>query len=391
MCNLAREEECAEYIMFGYPKKSKNKMDREEVLQTYKEIIESNKIYKFQELVNSLNTGLGDIIYEDLKRTNHEFLNILNSLGFSFPRETFYVWQQFYNYLTEKEHANGDRIELGTLYFWMGDALYRQAKKGYGKYYLKAYVEDIGFHTNYLNGAAIQALRVYCYLGQKGIDLLDSTLKQATNTANIEELKNHIKKSTRGEFERLIVEIENKFSLEGNEYFFLPLAALKEIIIQIDPLVRKKGNKTQAKLLEHLCQLLFGSVNGFRYKLDERSTLFQLDGLIENNSDQPFLKELGYTITVEAKQYFHKSRIDRKNIDVLAMNMARVSASSAFLVTTAALSKPAEKEIYHNYLRQGTFIIHFSYKEIKDLCEERVSFPVLISSKVSNIKSYRRL
>ncbi len=366
-------------------------MDREQVLEKYKEIIESNRISKFEELVKFLNTGLGDIIFEDLKRTNHDCLDILNSLGSRFPRETFYVWQQFYNYLTEKERINGDRIELGTLYFWMGNALYHQSKKGYGKYYLKAYVEDIGFHTNYLNGGAIQALRVFCYLGQKGIDLLDSTLQQATNTSNIEELRNHIKKSTRGEFERLIVEIEQKVSMEGNEYFFLPLAALKEVIIQIDSLVKKKGNKIQAKLLEHLCQLLFGSVNGFRYKLDERSTLFQLDGLIENNSDHPFLKELGYTITVEAKQYFYKSRIDRKIIDVLAMNMARVSASSAFLVTTADLSKPAENEIYHNYLRQGAFIIHFSFKEIKDLCEERVSFPVLISGKVSNIKSNRRL
>jgi len=366
-------------------------MNREQVLQKYKEMIESSRISKFEELVYFLNNGLGDPIYEDLKKTNHEFLNILNSLGLTSPRETFYVWQQFYNYLTEKERANGDRIELATLYFWMGNALYNQAKKGYGKYYLKSYVEDIGFNTNYLNGAAIQALRVYCYLGQKGIDLLDSTLKQATNTSNIEELRNYIKKTTRGEFERLIVEIENKFSLEGNEYFFLPLAALKEITIQIDPLIRKKGNKTQAKLLEHLCQLLFGSVDGFRYKLDERSTLFQLDGLIENNSDHRFLKELGYTITVEAKQYFHKSRIDRKNIDVLAMNMARINASSAFLVTTANLSKPAEKEIYHNYLRQGALIIHLSYKEIKDLCEERVSFPVLICSKVSDIKSNRGL
>jgi len=365
--------------------------NREQILQKYKEIIKSNRISKFEELVSFLNKGLGETIYADLKRTNHDFLNILNSLGSHFPREAFYVWQQFYNYLTEKERENNDRIELGTLYFWMGKTLYYQEKKGFGKYYLKAYVEDIGFHGDYLNGGAIQALRVFCYLGQKGIDLLNSLLQQATNTSNITELQNHIKKTTRGEFERLIVDIENKFSLEGNEYFFLPLSALKEIIVKIDPLVRKKGNKIHAKLLEHLCQLLFGSVSGFKYKLDERSKLFQLDGLIENNSEHPFLRELGYTITVEAKQYFHKSRIGRNNIDILAINMARVSASSAFLVTTADLSKPAEKEIYHNYLRQGTLIIPILYKEIKELCQERISFPVLISSKVSNIKSNRQI
>ena len=366
-------------------------MDREQVIQRYTEIIESNRISKFEELVTFLNEGLGEVIYEDIKRTNHDCLNILNGLGLHFPRETFYVWQQFYNHLTEKERVNGERIELGTLYFWMGNALYHQSKKGYGKYYLKAYIEDIGFHTNYLNGGAIQALKVFCYLGQKGIDLLDRILRQITNSSDFAELSNHIKNSSRGEFERLIVEIENRFSLEGNEYFFLPIAALKEITTQIDPIVRKKGNKTQSKLLERLCQLLFGSVNGFKYKLDERSRLFQIDGLIENNSDHPFLKELGNTIIVEAKQYFNKSRIDRKNIDILVMNMARVNASSAFLVTTAGLSKPAENEIYYNYLRQGTFIIHFAYNEIKQLCEERVSFPVLISSKVSNIKSNRRL
>jgi Restriction endonuclease len=366
-------------------------MNRDQVLKKYNEIVQSRRISKFEELVNFLNSGLGDVIYEDIKKTDHEFLNILNALGVGSPRETFYVWQQFYNYLTEKEYANSERIELNVLYFWMGSTLHRQAKKGYGKYYLKAYVEDIGFHTNYLNGGAIQVLMVHCYLGQKGIDLLDSMLKQATETTSIDELKNYIKKSTRGEFERLIVEIENKFSLEGNEYFFLPLTALKEILLQIDPLVKKRGNKARYKLLEQLCQLLFGSINGFRYKMDERSTLFQLDGLIENTSDHPFLKELGNTITVEAKQYYYKSRIERKFIDVLAMNMTRVGATSAFLVTTANLSKPAEKEIYHNYLRRGAFIIPLFYNEIKELFENKLSFPVLISSKVSNIKSNRRL
>jgi hypothetical protein len=366
-------------------------MDREFVFKKYDEIIHSDRISKFEELVTFLNNGLGDIIYEDIKNTNHDFLNTLNALGMQYPRETFYVWQQFYNFLTEKERINNDRIELGTLYFWMGRTLYHQSKKGYGKYYLKAYVEDIGFHSDYVNGGAIQALRVFCYLGQKGIDLLNGILKKTTKTSDFKQLKKYIQDSTRGEFERLIVEIENQFSLEDNEYFFLPLAALKEIIEKIDPLIQKKENKAKAKLLEYLCQLLFGSVSGFKYKRDERSKLFQIDGMIENNSDHPFLKELGYTIVVEAKQYFNKSRIDRKNIDILAMNMARVGASSALLVTTADLSKPAEEEIYNNYLRHGTLIIHLRYKEIKQLCEEQVSFPVLISSKVSNIRSNRRL
>lgn len=365
-------------------------MDRKQTLDKFREIIDSTKISKYEELVDFLNKGLGDIIYEDLKKTDHEFLNILHGFGTQYPRETLYVFQQFYNYITEKELANSEHIELGILYFWMGNLLYLSGKKGYGKHYLKAYLEDIGFHDNYIGDGAIQALKVYCYLGQKGIESLDRTLMQSTRTSK-EELKNYIKKCTRSEFERLIVEIENKFSLEGNEYFFLPSAALKEIVIKIEPQIKKKGNKTSAKLLEYLCQLLFGSVVGFRYKIDERSALLQLDGMISNNSDHPFLKELGNTIIVEAKQYFNESRVDRNKIDVLAMNMARLNASSAFLITTAQLSKPAEKEIYHNYLREGSFIIHFSFQDIRDLCYERVSFPVLISSKVANIKTNRRL
>jgi hypothetical protein len=376
---------------FGYQEKVEKCMNREQGLEKFIEIINSDRISKFEELVAFLNDGLGDIIYTDIKDGNQEFLNILNALGVPFPRETFYVWQQFYNYLTEKERAHSDRISLGSLYFWMGRTLYHQSNRGFGKYYLKAYVEDIGFHSNYLNAGAIHALKVFCYLGQKGIDILNGILKQASKTSNFEQLGKFIQKTTRGQFERLIVEIENRISLEDNEYFFLPLSALQEIICQIDPLIKKKGNKTQAKLLEYLCQLLFGSISGLKYKHDERSKLLQIDGLIENNSDHPFLRELGRTIVVEAKQYFNKSRIDRKNIDILAMNMARVNASAAFLVTTADLSNPAKDEIYNNYLRQGSLIIHLKYKEIKQLCEEQVSFPVLISGKVSNISSKRRL
>lgn len=365
-------------------------MNRDQVIEEYSEIIQSNRISKFEELVNLLKRGLGDTIYEDLKVPNHDIFNILRGLSMSFPRETFYVWQQFYNYLTDREFINEDRIELGTLYFYMGEALYIQAKRGFGKYYLKAYAEDIGFHTNYLNGGAIQALRVYCYLGQKGIELLDRMLLNSTSTRNIYELREFIRNTTRGDFERLTIKIENEYSLEGNEYFFLPLSALKEMISKLDPLITKKGNTQKSKILEQLCQLLFGSVTGFRFKFDERSALFQLDGLIQNTSDHPFLKDLGSTITVEAKQYFNRSRIDRKFIDILAMNMTRVDATTGFLVTTARLSNPAKKEIYHNYLRTGKFIIHFSYQDIKDLCNGRMSFPVLVSSKLSALKSFRQ-
>ena len=370
-------------------------MKRQQIEEKYNEIISSSRISKFQELVDFLKTDLGDVIYKDLTKGKDDLLNRLNTLGGVSPRETFYVWQQFYNYLTEKEYANIDRIALGTLYFWMGNTLYNLNKNGYGKYYLKAYVEDIGFHNDYHNAPAINALRVYCYLGQKGISLLDKMLQQSTKTRSIDGLRSHIKKSSRSEFERLIVEIVNIFSLEGNEFFFLPVTALKDIVSKIEPLIKKKENKNknkkQAKLLEQLCQLLFGSVSGFRYKLDERSTLFQLDGLIRNTSGHNFLKELGATISVEAKQYFNEHKIGRPIIDILAMNMARVGASSSFLVTSANLSKPAEDEIYHTYLRQGMFIIPLFFKEIKDLCEEKISFPVLISTKVSNIKAKRKL
>jgi hypothetical protein len=368
-------------------------MKREQLLEKYKRIIISPMISKFEELIDFLNTDLGVVLYDELKAGKDDLLNILNSLGQVSPKETFYVWQHFYNYLTEKEHANGDRISFGTLYFWMGNTLYSQNEKGYGRFYLKAYVEDVGLHLNHLKGGAIQALRVYCYLGQKGIDLLNKTLQNATGTKSLIELRECIAKISRAKFERLIVEIENQFSLEGNEYFFLPLTALKAKILEIEPLikVKKKENKTKAKLLEQFCQLLFGSVNGFRYKLDERSTLFQLDGLIENSSDHPFLKELGSTITVEAKQYFHERSIGRPIIDILAMNMVRVGATSAFLVTTANLTESARDEIYHTYLRQGVFIIPLYFNEIKGLCEEAISFPVLISTKISSIKSKRKL
>lgn len=366
-------------------------MQRKQIEEKYEEILSSSRISKFEELVSLFSEGLGDIIYKDLSLGKDDLLNKLNMLGVACPRETFYVWQHLYNNLTEKEHEEGDRIALGTLYFWMGNSLYHQNKGGYGKYYLKAYVEDIGLHTDYLTGGAIQALRVYCYLGQKGISLLDKMLQQITKTNDIVQLRNHLRSISRSEFERLIVEIENIFSLEGNELFFLPVIALKSIVTKIEPLIQKKENKKHAKLLEQLCQLLFGSINGFRYKLDERSALFQLDGLIRNTSDHNFISELGSTITVEAKQYFNEKKIGRPIIDILAMNMGRVGASSSFLVTSACLSKTAEDEIYHTYLRQGTFIIPLFFREIKDLCEEKTSFPVLISTKVSNIKTKRKL
>lgn len=70
-------------------------MDRAQVLDKYNEIIGSPRISKFEELVNFLDAGLGDAIYADLKRTNHDFFNILNGLIIFQPRDHFMFGSNF--------------------------------------------------------------------------------------------------------------------------------------------------------------------------------------------------------------------------------------------------------------------------------------------------------
>ena len=53
-------------------------MDRKQIRIEYVDIINSNKISKFEELVNFLNGDFGEALYEDLKKSNCEFLDILN-------------------------------------------------------------------------------------------------------------------------------------------------------------------------------------------------------------------------------------------------------------------------------------------------------------------------
>ncbi len=366
-----------------------NQKEDAELLKRFEEIINSQLIIKFQNIIDLLYGGLGDKIYNDTKNKNHQILNILRSFAESHPEETIFIWQQVYQYLSEKELENNERLEMATLYFWFGDTLYKSKKKGYGKYYLKAYVEDIGFHGDFKNAGASQALKFRCFLGEKGLDIVDKELLKITKKKNMEELQKHLKFITRGEFERLIVQLENIIPLESNEDFFLPVSSLKELIKKIDPLIKTKDEQKRWRLLEFLCQVLFGSIRGFRYKFNERSSLFQIDGLISNSSDHPFLKELGYIIAIEAKQYFHKNKISRNIIDILFMNMTRVNASSAFLVTSGKLSGEANDEIYHTYLRTGKLIILISFDDIKELSEHKILFPVLISQKISDIKSKR--
>ncbi|MCK4521456.1 MAG: restriction endonuclease [Nanoarchaeota archaeon] len=369
-----------------------NQKEDAELLKRFEEIINSQLIIKFQNIIDLLYEGLGDKIYNDTKNNNHHILNILRSFARNHPKETIFIWQQIYQYLSEKELVNNERLEMATLYFWFGDTLfYDLKKKGYGKYYLKAYVEDIGFHDNFKHAGASEALKFRCYLGEKGLDIVDKELLKITKKKKMEELKEYIKSTTRGEFERLVVQLENIISLESNEDFFLPISSLKEVIKKIEPLIKTKDNQKSAKLLEFLCQVLFGSIRGFRYKFDERSLLFQIDGLISNSSNHPFLMELGKIITIEAKQYFHENEVSRNNIDILFMNMTRVNASSAFLVSSGQLSDPAKDEIYHTYLRTGKLIIFLSFNDIKDLAENKVLFPVLISQKISDIKSKRKI
>ena len=155
--------------------------------------------------------------------------------------------------------------------------------------------------------------------------------------------------------------------------------------------LKKKLNKENSILLERLCQLLFGSIPGFRYKFDERSRLFQLDGFINNNSMNQILMDLGKNVIIEAKQHFHRNSIGRKIIDILAMNLVRCGAQSAFLVTTASLTRTAEDEIYNTYVRTGNFVIYLSLKDLKSIANQEITFTVLVAKKMSDIRTKRKI
>jgi len=362
------------------------KKNNKSIVNQFENLLNSNNISKFQDIVNLLDDGLGNIIYKEIKKSKHDILNKLRGHAGILPRETMYIFNNIYQYLLKKESKK--RLNFAVLYFWIGDIFYQLNQSGYGEFYLKSYLEDLSYHTNPETGGSAHSLRARCFLGESGLNLIKEETKKLINAKNDKELVRSLKKLDRIKFESLAIELSASISLEGNEKFFIPSSTINGLIIKIKRYLKSK--KKDPKQLELLSQVLFGSVNGFSYNLDQRSRLLQIDGIIINNSDNKSLIQLGNYIIVEAKQYFY-SKIDRKIIDIISINIERLNATSAFLLSTGKLTNEAEEEIYHYYLRHGKFIIFLSLKDIKSLCENSFSFPILISKKIQDIGMKRKI
>ena len=76
-----------------------NQKEDAELLKRFEEIINSQLIIKFQNIIDLLYEGLGDKIYNDTKNNNHHILNILRSFARNHPKETIFIWQQIYQNL----------------------------------------------------------------------------------------------------------------------------------------------------------------------------------------------------------------------------------------------------------------------------------------------------
>jgi hypothetical protein len=346
--------------------------EEKKIIEEFDNLIKSPNISKFRKITLLVDKGLGEII---LKTDDSIVFNKIRSLG---PmREVLPIWNKILNYILEQERS-GVKKSLGTVYFSIADCLFTQNMTGWGKFYLKAYLEDLKGGNSADDAPASHALRHRCQLGEAGFLNLQNNLNLLLNNKQVSNL-------SRREFEQTSIELENKVPLEGNAEINIPYPIVKNIINEIKESLYTEKKGLKWKELEFLCQIIFGSVNGFRYTHNQASQLYQLDGVIYNDSVNTLLRPLGHIIVVEAKNYYKKT-ISRQQFDIVHANMERSDAKSAFFITSSKISDSSFKEIYAVYRISKKYIIPIYLTDLEEIANEKIFLPILIANKMEKIR-----
>lgn len=346
--------------------------EERKILEEFSNQIRSPDISKFRKISLLIDAGLGNII---LKSDDSVVFNELRKLGSI--REVLPIWNSILTFILNAKNTDPIR-PLGTVYFSIADCLYNEKMTGWGRFYLKAYLDDLRYGIGADIGPASDALRHRCQLGESGFENLKSNLQMILESRDMSSINKR-------EFEKISGVLESRIPLEHNAEIHIPFPIIQEIIMEIKNSLKDKKKNSKWRELELLCQVIFSSVNGFRYVHNQASTLYQLDGVIYNDSNNPLFSNLGKIIVVEAKNY-SKSVISRKAFDIVHMNMERSNAQSAFFITSSNISESAAREIYAVYRVTKRYIIPIYLSELESVAREKTFLPILISDKMERIR-----
>jgi hypothetical protein len=147
---------------------------------------------------------------------------------------------------------------------------------------------------------------------------------------------------------------------------FTNVEYLNELMRRVNEAVEGNDNAFKRKTLESLAQYLFSSVEGLFVQPSTRTSTYELDGIITNTANNPFLKTLDTYIPIECKNW--KEPIGSPEITQFIAKLSLYKCNIGVLISRSGMKEGTVNELRKDaYRRLGIYVLVFDEDDIKSI------------------------
>ncbi len=283
------------------------------------------------------------------------------------------IIEECYNCLLRVQTKNKKRYHKGTPLQTRAEGLFRVGFHQKGRrFVILAHIEDL------ITGQAAAPAEMTL----KSAGISDKDLKFiASETQKLKQ-----EKAAMGEellypeevYERIHFQIDfaNVGELNKN-LVFTNVEYLNELLRRVNEASKGTINDLKRKTLESLAQYLFSSVEGLYVQPSTRTSTYELDGIITNTANHPFLKTLDTYIPIECKNW--KKPIGSPEITQFIAKLSLYKCSIGILISKNGIKKETVNELRKDsYRRLNVYVLVFDENDIKSITEGKDIISLMI-------------
>lgn len=152
---------------------------------------------------------------------------------------------------------------------------------------------------------------------------------------------------------------------------------LAEQLRRVNEASEGSDNTKKCESLENLAQYLFSSIEGLYVQPSVRTSTFQLDGIITNTSNHPFLKTLNTYIPIECKNW--KEPIGSPEIVQFIGKLSLYKCPIGILVSKEGIKEQTVNELRKDaYRRNNIYVLVFDERDIQSIIKGKDVISLII-------------
>lgn len=283
------------------------------------------------------------------------------------------VIEDCYNTLLRLQQKNNERYPKGTPLQTRAEGLFKMGQLVRAKrFVILAHIEDL--ITGQRTAPAWQTLKE---AGMSDQDL--GLIEQETMSLH----QNYIAKGQKllypeEVFQKVQYRIEFATLGEVNRNIIYTNSEYLRWLLELVEAASRGNDASEKRItLENLAQYLFSSIEGFNVEPSTRTGPYELDGIITNSSNHPFLRTLDTYIPIECKNW--REPTGSPEVTQFIGKLSLFKCNTGILISKKGIKNKTVNELRKDaYRRSNIYILVFDSKDIGSIIQSKDLVSILI-------------